>query len=699
VEFRVLGPLEVTEGGAALALGGPRQRVVLAYLILEANRVVSTDQLIDRIWGDEPPEAARAALFAYVSRLRKLLGAGRIQARPPGYILVAEPGEIDALRFASLLDEARRSGPDGEAAAGLLLQALELWRGSALSDLADYDALRPAITRLEELRLGALEDRIEAEIQLGRHREVVPQLESLTGEYPLRERLWIQLILALYRSGRQGDALGAYHRARTMLVEELGIDPSPALRRLETQVLNQDPALERTLPSPSEGGGTAPAPSDQAAEPPAARAAADRGRAGGRRRRTYLLAGAVLGLAALATVVWVRQDSGGLPPNEWKVAVVMPFSGYLTGYGEPIRDAVQLAVDEINAAGGVEGSTLVLVAHDEPSTPKQAAGVAREFADDPSVVAMIGPFRSAMSFAFIPITNEAGLLQCSPSNTHPGLTKPRDGALDLRASRPDAINYIRLAPADDIQAVALASFAFRDLHVRSALVIDDTDTGRVIADPFEKAFQQLGGRTIRLALNPGADPRTVLASLDDPLGPPGLVFFGGMNDTGGWALRKAMAETGHGSTPLLTWDALLNGDGSDSSSYIGRVGIPGAVGSYAAHASLPDHKASFADAYRQEFGSEPDEYSAAGYACVQIIVAAMRGIAAQGPAFDEVRDLIRAFAVDPSRRYETVLGTVGFDANGDALQQFVTFYRVEASAAQGAGDWVIFKKQDYGPAP
>ena len=244
MEFRVLGPLEVTERGAALALGGPRQRVVLAYLVLEANRVVSTDRLIDRIWGDEPPDAARAALFAYVSRLRKLLGPGRIQARPPGYVLVAEPDEIDALRFAALVEEARRQGSDREAAAGLLKEALELWRGSALSDLAEYDALRPAITRLEELRLGAIEDHVEADLALGRHREVVGQLETLTGEHPLRERLWSLLILALYRSGRQGDALGAYHRARTTLVEELGIDPSPELRRLETEVLNQDPALD-----------------------------------------------------------------------------------------------------------------------------------------------------------------------------------------------------------------------------------------------------------------------------------------------------------------------------------------------------------------------------------------------------------------------------------------------------------------------
>ena len=188
MEFRVLGPLEVTDGGLTLALGGPRQRLVLASLIVEANHVVSTDRLIDRVWGDEPPDAARSALFAYISRLRKLLGAARIQARPPGYILVAERSEVDALRFADLVDSARARTDDREAFAALLSDALDLWRGGTLADLAGYDALRPSIARLEELRLGALEDRIEAEIDLGRHREVVPLLESLTTENPLRAR-------------------------------------------------------------------------------------------------------------------------------------------------------------------------------------------------------------------------------------------------------------------------------------------------------------------------------------------------------------------------------------------------------------------------------------------------------------------------------------------------------------------------------
>jgi len=691
VEFRVLGPLEVIDDGVALKLGGPRQRLVLAYLTLEANRVVSTDRLIDRIWGEEPPDAARAALFAYISRLRKLLGAARIQARPPGYVLVADRDSIDALRFVDLVEAARQAAENRELAISRLTDALELWRGSALSDLTDSDALRPEAARLEAMRLDALEARTEAEIDLGRLREAIPQLEALTAEYPFRERLWSQLIVALYRSGRQGDALSAYLRARTTLVEEMGIDPSPELRRLHEQVLRQDPALDLPAPLPA-----SPRMVPEAANTPTPATAAAPRRRGQRR---YLPIVAVIGLLAIGSFAWLGRGPATLPPRVWTIGLDMPLSGPAAAAGQPVRDAVQMAVDEFNAAGGLDGSTLTLRILDDAGNPDLGAENAQAFIADPTTIALIGPWGSAVTYRVIPFTNEAGLLECSPASTLPELTKPRDGALDVRSAHPEAINFVRLAPADDIQAVALASFAYRDLKARFALVIDDTETGRIIADPFEVEFHRLGGITVRRALNPDDDPGTVLAPLGGALDAPGLVFFGGSTDTGAAALRKAMVDGGHASTPFLSWDPLLDGTGSTAGSYIQQVGVRGATGSYVAHASLPDQKSSFADAYQQRFGSAPDEYSAAGYACVEMIVAAMRGIAPDGPTADKVRSLLRAYAVAPAHRYETVLGSVGFDANGDALQQFVTFYRVEASAADGAGDWVIFKKQDFGPAP
>jgi DNA-binding SARP family transcriptional activator/ABC-type branched-subunit amino acid transport system substrate-binding protein len=691
MDFRVLGPLEVIDGGEPLSLGGARQRAVLAYLVLEANRVVPTERLIDQIWGDEPPDAARQALFAYVSRLRKLLGPGRIQARPPGYVLRAERREVDALRFTDLVDEAHRASADREAVAARLAEALELWRGATLSDLAGYDALRPAIARLEELRLAALEDRMQADIDLGRHRETVPQLEALTREHPLRERLWSQLMVALYRSGRQADALAAFHRARRTLLEELGIDPSPPLAQLHERVLRQDPALALPEPMPA---ARAPRVATAVRPPPVATTKARRWRV-----PWYVIGVVSVAVLTVGAVLWIGQRPAALPPGTWTIGLDMPLSGSQAYLGEPVRNAVQMAVDEINAAGGIYGSALTLQVLDDASDPSRAAANAEAFVADPRTVAFIGPWGSAAAFETIPLTNEAGLLQCSPSATHPGLTKPRDGALDLRAARTDAISFVRLAPADDIQAVAMAAFAAHDLNATSVLVIDDTAVGRVIADPFEQEFSKLDGTTVRRALNPGADPRTVLAPLDSASGPPDLVFFGGETDTGAVTIRRTMAGMGHTATPLLSWDFLFDGSGRDPGSYLQQVGMPAAVGTYVAHASLPDPKFSFTDAYRQRFGADPDEYAPGGYACLEIIAAALRGVAPEGPSADELRELVRAYVVDQSHRYETVLGSIGFDANGDALQQFVTFYRVEELAADGAGDWTIFDKQDFGPAP
>jgi WD40 repeat protein/DNA-binding SARP family transcriptional activator/tRNA A-37 threonylcarbamoyl transferase component Bud32 len=244
MRFQVLGPLEAWEGSGRLPLGGPKQRLVLAHLLLRANQVVPADHLIDQVWGEEPPEAARSALQAYVSRLRRSLGPGRLQGRPPGYLLGAALEEVDVLRFEDLVGQARRRAAEPREAVRLLEDALALWRGPALADLAAEPSLGPELARLEELRSSAIEERIEALLVLGRHGEVTAELERLTRDQPLRERLWGQLMLALYRSGRQAEALGAFQQARQILAEELGIDPSPALQRLHQQLLRHDAALE-----------------------------------------------------------------------------------------------------------------------------------------------------------------------------------------------------------------------------------------------------------------------------------------------------------------------------------------------------------------------------------------------------------------------------------------------------------------------
>jgi DNA-binding SARP family transcriptional activator len=254
MDFRILGPLEVRDGDRVVALGGTRQRAVLAVLLLHANQAVSSDRLIDELWGDEPPKAAAASIRVFVSELRKALEPGRglrdsgqvLRTQSPGYVIRIDPGQLDLGRFERLLEEGRRALAEGvpETAAEILRDALSSWRGPALADFAYEPFAQAAIARLAELRLTAIELRAEADLALGRHSELVGELEALVAEHPLREHLRRQLMLALYRSGRQSEALDVYRQARSSLIDELGIEPSPVLQELERAILRQDPALE-----------------------------------------------------------------------------------------------------------------------------------------------------------------------------------------------------------------------------------------------------------------------------------------------------------------------------------------------------------------------------------------------------------------------------------------------------------------------
>jgi DNA-binding SARP family transcriptional activator len=243
VEFRILGPLEVVEGDRQVALKGSRLRALLVLLLTSANEVVSSDRLIDELWGEEPPRAAANALQYHVSQLRKALAEeDRIVTRGPGYLIRVDQNELDLLRFEQLGADARDAEP--EDAARLLREALALWRGAPLADLANESAARAEIGRLEELRVAALERRIDADLALGRRAELVGELEALAREHPYRETLRAQLMLALYGSGRQADALEVYRETRRLLRDELGLEPGHAIQRLEQAILRQDPALD-----------------------------------------------------------------------------------------------------------------------------------------------------------------------------------------------------------------------------------------------------------------------------------------------------------------------------------------------------------------------------------------------------------------------------------------------------------------------
>jgi YVTN family beta-propeller protein len=293
-QFQLLGPFEVSEHGRPLDVGSGKQRALLALLVLRAGEVVSTDRLIDALWDERAPASAHNSVHIYVSRLRKALGNGRLQTRGHGYVLALEPEELDLSRFERLLGEGREFLAAGEAerAARTLRAALALWLGPPLSDFTSEPFAQGEIARLEELHLAALEERIEADLAIGRHAELVSELEALVREHPLRERLCAQLMLALYRSGRQAEALAAYQQARRMLAEELGLEPGRRLQELEGAILRQDPQLD-----------------------PPGRAATLSGRA--RRKSGVMIAiGAILLLSASMAVAGIELTRGGSPALE-----------------------------------------------------------------------------------------------------------------------------------------------------------------------------------------------------------------------------------------------------------------------------------------------------------------------------------------------------------------------------------------------
>ncbi|HET7807254.1 MAG TPA: BTAD domain-containing putative transcriptional regulator [Gaiellaceae bacterium] len=299
MEFRVLGPLEVSDDGRPIAIGGQKQRALLALLLLHANEVVSRDRLIDELWEEDPPETARTALQVHISQLRKAVGRERILTQAPGYRAVVGPGELDLDRFEQL------AGDGADAAE--LREALALWRGAPLADLGDGFA-RMERGRLDEQRLLTLERRIDADLALGGHAELVPELDGLVREHPLREHLRGQLMLALYRCGRQADALDVYRQGRQTLSDELGLEPGEELRGLERAILAQDESL--AAPARARA-----APVDVAA---------------GRRPRAWLVA--VLGVvlvagAAAAGIVLASRGSAPVPVRPNSVAALDAESG------------------------------------------------------------------------------------------------------------------------------------------------------------------------------------------------------------------------------------------------------------------------------------------------------------------------------------------------------------------------------------
>lgn len=327
MEFRVLGSLEVVDNDGLLALGTPRQRALLAVLLVHRGEVVSSDRLIDELWGEQPPATANKIVQGYVSNLRKALGDGLLVTEGRGYGLRLEPGQVDVDRFDSLVAQGREAleGGDALTAGAVLRDALGVWRGPALADFTYEPFAQAEIARLAEARLAALEDRIDADLASGEQTRLVGELEALVREHPLRERLRAQLMLALYRSGRQADALEIYRRTRQALVEELGLEPGPRLQELERAILAHDPALDGWRgPSPI-------APKEPLAQPVASRSSGRRSKAGRR-----LVVAAILGLVIVAGALVAR-----LTREPRKLTAVANSIGVIDAKGHAVSAVLQ----------------------------------------------------------------------------------------------------------------------------------------------------------------------------------------------------------------------------------------------------------------------------------------------------------------------------------------------------------------------
>jgi branched-chain amino acid transport system substrate-binding protein len=390
--------------------------------------------------------------------------------------------------------------------------------------------------------------------------------------------------------------------------------------------------------------------------------------------------------------------AGHAPGTTLTIGVDLPMSGGEAPNGEPTRNGIQMAIDEANDNGGVAGFQLQLDVRDDAvngvHNPDQGAANAQALVSDPNVIAMIGPFNSNVARSQIPVTAPAGLLQCSPANTAPDMTKPEFGATELRGDNPPS--YVRVATTDDVQGPALAEYMFNDLKIKSVFIVDDTETyGQGLAENFDNRFQELGGTVTghEGVPNPdgSADYTSVLTNAKSTN--PGAVFFGGTTTTGAAQVRLTMGSVGMGDLPFMGGDGIQDGSGSTDGTFINLAG-DNAANSYSSVAAIHDipNPEGFANDYKDKFNSDPGAYSASGYACAQVIIQALKSVAGDVTTLEALRAAVREYALG-GNQYDTVLGPLSFDENGDTSQHVISFYKTDMSADDGA--WVFDKQQDF----
>ncbi len=394
------------------------------------------------------------------------------------------------------------------------------------------------------------------------------------------------------------------------------------------------------------------------------------------------------------------QAAGGAKGTIF-IGVDLPLSGGEAPNGQPTLSGVRLLVDQMNAKGGVAGYKIDTDVRDDAvngvHNPEQGATNAQALVGNEKVIGMVGPFNSNVGAAEIPVTAQAGLLQCSPANTNPGLTKADANGKFLRGDNP--VSYVRVAATDDLQGPGLADYLYNTLGKKSVFIVDDTETyGKGLADTFEQKFKDLGGTVTgrQGVANPdgSADYTSILTNAKG--GNPEAVMYGGVTTTGGAKLRTQMASTGMGDLPFIGGDGIVDGNGDSQGSFVNLAG-PDAANSYGSVAAIHDipNAGEFTDAFKAKYGQDPGAYSAPAYACAQVILKAVEAVAASATDMKDLRAKVRAYVATPSNSFDTVLGTLSFDENGDSSQKIISFYKTDPKADDGKGDWVFDKQQDF----
>ena len=402
--------------------------------------------------------------------------------------------------------------------------------------------------------------------------------------------------------------------------------------------------------------------------------------------------------AAVAAVTMIvaacGNSSGGNGGNlAIKVGIELPMTGGEAPNGVPTANGVALALKQIT----VPGFTITINQQDDAVNGKhnadQGAKNMTALANDPAVLFVVGPYNSSVAQAEIPVTNAAGLVQCSPANTAVSLTKG-DSAVALRKTNPTKIAYVRVATTDDNQGAGTADIAYNTVGAKTAYVLDDTQTyGKGLAAGFTDAYKIFGGTIV------GAEgvPDTTVdfsAQITNIKGKaPAIVMYGGVTTSGLGLFRKQMASAGLANIPIVGGDGINDGSAKTDSSFLNIAGADGDTGAYSTVAAIHDipNPTKFASDYKAQFSSDPGSYSAPGYACTQIFLAALKAVGTGVTDLATLREKIRAYVVDPANKFDTVLGSVGFDANGDTTQHTISYYGFDAASS----DWKFLKQRDF----